>query len=125
MRVDFSSVDDREWIEDYPWYEMLMQDEYWMDQFGDKHLITEMETRYIKNCLPFAQKAARWMENRAWNFLMTLHGDIAIYTMEREIARLESPPLIEALTGELSKREDSMEMVDPDRYSTILTRHDG
>ncbi len=105
MRVDFSSVDDREWIEDYPWYEVLMQDEYWMDQFGDKHLITEMETRYIKNCLPFAWKATRWLESKAWGFLMTLHGDIAIMTMESEIARLEYPPLIEALTGELEKRE--------------------
>lgn len=104
MRVDFSSFQE---VKPFPWVELLNQDEYWMTRYGEKIPIEKMTTEHIQNCLRFVVHAANQIQNEIWGLLMTVNGEMAEWSLEREQSRYEhweELPLYEALVGELDKR---------------------
>lgn len=108
IRVDFSSIPEP--LEEFPWDKILLQDEYWMDRYGTKHKIEEMDTDYIENCIPFAIGGmAQVLSSLFWAIddgnPLALHGDMSRYSIERLIRQYSEAPLITALKQELATRK--------------------
>lgn len=91
----------------------------WKTKEGVKIRVCDMTDRHLLNAIAmlerWAPKALASTQSAAWSFLGTLQGDVAQYTMEQEISRLEemtsdefleeSLPMYEKLCLERQRRK--------------------
>ena len=109
IRVDFSQFVEYKWTLG-DWEELLNQDEEWMDRWGNRHKISEMSTRHLKNIIDFIKGAAlRIAESNTLITLDPFMSEMNRDMFDREAYRFmmwEELPLTRAVRKELAKRHD-------------------
>jgi len=99
--------------------------QYWRTGSGKKVSIKSMTDPHLLNCIGMLQRWAvvkfQTVKKTAYNFQGTLHGDVAVATMEDVINTMEeeeswedhTPPTYGALVKEAEKR--SLKIPDPEK----------
>ena len=88
----------------------------WKTKEGKKLKIKDMTTGHIQNCIKLLEKYDSHCFLNAYKFLDSLHGEIAIETMENNIASAEengyineeAQEYIESFENELQRRKNEI-----------------
>jgi hypothetical protein len=97
--------------------DLFSQDEHWIDRHGVKHLISEMDDRYLSNLYRFVRRNIQKLPAAVFFAFPNFKGDMAQFYAEQAYDRMmemasgwaddpDSCPLLAAIDRELADRAE-------------------